>query len=620
MTRPDHEQLGLGLDVGAGPPPGTTSTPDASARPEGRIVRVRPDVVGIDRLFDYVVRPGTHVEVGDVVRIRLAGRPVRGWVVAVDVEPDDGHRLVAVTKVSGRGPTPELLDLADWAAWRWAGKPVHLLRTASPDANVERLPAPAGPPVPSSSPVTDVVARALAEPRALLRWPPAEDRYGIVRASIDATPAGRVLVLVPSAAEASALAARLRRDGVVVALLAGNAGRTGSVAAGEWARARAGAVVVGTRAAAWAPMPDLARVLVLDEHDETYQGDQTPAWNARDVAVERAARAGAPCLLVSPTPTLEALTWGAVIDPGTGVRRAGWPRLEIVDQRDLDPTVGTLFSPAFAALARSGGRVLCVLNRTGRVRLLACGSCRSIARCGVCEAAVAGEVVDGQETFVCSRDASHRRPPVCLECGSTRFRNLRLGVGRAREELEALVGEPVGEVTSSGPAPDPSLRVLIGTEAVLHRYDRADAVAFLDLDQQLLALRFRAAEQTLALLGRAARIVARAEGRLLVQTRHPEHPVLAAVHRKDPAIFTDEEATLRAALGLPPSSAIALVSGAGAATFVAALPKPSGLLVQGPRDDTWRLRAPSHQVLCDALAVTPRPPERLRIEVDPLNA
>jgi primosomal protein N' (replication factor Y) len=367
-------------------------------------------------------------------------------------------------------------------------------------------------------------------------------------------------------------------------------------------------------------VPELGRVVVLDEHDESYQGDQTPAWNARDVAIERAARAEAPCLLISPTPSLEALGWGVLVDPGPGVRRAGWPRLEIVDQRDLDPAVGTLFSPELVTLVRSPGRVLCVLNRTGRVRLLACGSCRSIARCAVCEAAVASELVDDQPTFVCSREVAHQRPTVCVECGSTRFRNLRLGVGRAREELEALVGEPVGEVTSAGAAPDPSIRVLIGTEAVLHRYDRADAVAFLDLDQQLLAVRFRAAEQTLALLGRAARIVGRGEGRLLVQTRHPDHPVLAAVHRRDPAIFTDEEAPMRRALGLPPSSALALVSGAGAAAFVGALPSPEGLLVQGPRDDTWRLRAPSHQILCDALAATPRPAERLRIEVDPLGA
>ena len=219
--------------------------------------------------------------------------------------------------------------------------------------------------------------------------------------------------------------------------------------------------------------------------------------------------------------------------------------------------------------------------------------------------------------LVCSRDPSHRRPEVCLECGSTAFRNLRLGVGRAREELEALVGEPVGEVTRNSQAPDADARVLIGTEAVLHRVDRADGVAFLDLDQHLLAPRYRAAEQALALLGRAARLVARGGGRLLVQTSNPDHPVVAAVHHRDPSRFTDDELPLRRALGLPPTSAMALVSGAGGRAVVGALPDADGLQVQGPVDGVWRLRAPDHTVLCDALAATPRGPDRVRIEVDP---
>lgn len=619
MSGPAHQQLGLGLDLGPAAP--ETSEAVGRARPAGRVVRVRPDVVGIDRCFDYVVPEATTVELGDVVRIRLGGRAVRGWVVAVDVEPDPSHQLIRVTKVSGRGPTPELLDLADWAAWRWAGRPAHLLRTASPDANVERIGPPVPRPAPAASSVDPVIERALDVERAVLRWPPGGDRYGLVRAAIDATPEGRPLVLVPSAAEARSLALRLKRDGVGAALLAGD---TGSASAGEWARARAGAVVVGTRSAAWAPVPEVGRVVVLDEHDESYQGDQTPTWHARDVVAERARRSGAACLLVSPTPTLDALAWGTVVDPGTGARRSGWPRIEVVDQRELDPALGPMFSPDLVRLLHEDGPVLCVLNRTGRVRVIACGSCRTVARCAECDAGVSSERAEpddpGDTVLVCHRDATHRRPPVCIECGAGQFRNLRLGVGRAREELEALIGEPVGEVVSGGADPDRSTRVLIGTEAVLHRTERAVGVAFLDLDQHLLAVRYRAAEQTLALLARAARIVSRSGGRVLVQTRTPDHPVLDAVRRRDPAAFTDQELPLRRALGLPPTTALARVSGAGAPTLIAAMPRPDGLMVQGPVDGSWRVRAPDHAVLCDALAATPRPPDRVRIEVDPLGA
>jgi primosomal protein N' (replication factor Y) len=149
---------------------------------------------------------------------------------------------------------------------------------------------------------------------------------------------------------------------------------------------------------------------------------------------------------------------------------------------------------------------------------------------------------------------------------------------------------------------------------------------FLDLDQELLAPRYRAVEQALALVARAARVVAasgppsgRAAGHLLLQTRLPDHEVVQAAVRADVAPVAAAEAGRRAALGFPPETAMAEVSGAAAAAFVQALDPPLGLDVVPVAADRWWLRAPTHEVLCDALAATPRPPGRLRIEVDPLR-
>ncbi|MGI8756470.1 MAG: hypothetical protein ACR2MB_11540, partial [Acidimicrobiales bacterium] len=364
----------------------------------------------------------------------------------------------------------------------------------------------------------------------------------------------------------------------------------------------------------------------LDEQDEAYQQEQAPTWHARDVVAERARRAGVACLVVSPCPSLEALAWGSLVELPRPDERDGWPRIEVVDQRDLDPRVGLLFSPCLVDVVRGEGRVLCVLNRTGRVRLLACATCRTVARCQACEAAVAKEEPDGAlSELVCGRCGT-RRPVVCTSCGATGFKNLRLGVSKARGELEALAGEPVVEVTAATPIDDPAVaetRILIGTEAVLHRVARADAVAFLDFDQELLSLRWRAAEQALALLARAARLVRRGRGhngRILVQTQSPDHPALMAARHADPGRLVASELPLRRALGLPPSTAMALVSGQAAEAFVGAFGSTEGVVMQGPVDGTWRLRARDHQVLCDALAATERPPGRLRIEVDPLGA
>jgi primosomal protein N' (replication factor Y) len=226
---------------------------------------------------------------------------------------------------------------------------------------------------------------------------------------------------------------------------------------------------------------------------------------------------------------------------------------------------------------------------------------------------------------------------VCAHCGRLKFKNLRVGVSRLREELAALLEVPVGEV--AGPSARraetdivPPAPVLVGTEAVLHRVRRAAAVAFLDVDLHLLAPRLTATEDTLALMVRAGRLVgARRTGpawaRVLVQTRVPEHPVLAAVALGEPAPVLAAEAEIRRVSGLPPFSAIALVSGplgeSYAAALTDALTAPGGTrrppVSVSPLDEgRFLVQAPEHQSLCDLLAAVARPPGRgLRVEVDP---
>ena len=215
------------------------------------------------------------------------------------------------------------------------------------------------------------------------------------------------------------------------------------------------------------------------------------------------------------------------------------------------------------------------------------------------------------------RACAMTRPPVCLTCGSTKLKVRRLGTTRAREDLERLAGVPVGEVTGQSDAlPDAS--VLVGTEAVLRRVDQADVVAFLDLDAELLAPRYRAAEQAMALVARAARLLGgkAGGGRLLLQTRLPRHEVVLAALHGDPGRVSEAEAARREPLGWPPFTAMAHVSGAPAEEYVRSL---TGVQVLGPADGAWLLRAPDHRTLCDALAAAARPPGRLRVAVDPLR-
>lgn len=570
-------------------------------------MRVLPDVVGIDRAFDYVVPTSweadgraERVVVGSMVRIPLAGRRVDGWVTAIEVEPESGVRLVELVKLRGMGPSPELLDLAGWAAWRWAGRRVAFLRAASPERMVAaaakrrpRDPVPAGP--------RDVFDDAFDHGVATVRVAPDDDGLGVALA---ACRRGDALILTADTARARHLAVALRRAGVSVAL-----------APDEWAAAAGGATVVGTRSAAWMPMPDLAAVVVIDEHDERFKEERTPAWHAREVALERARRAGVPAVMTSAVPSLEALRAGPLLRRDRSIERDDWPIVDVLDRRDEDPTRSGPFAADLRRHIDGDRRVVCVLNRTGRARLLACAACGELVRSND-----GGQIMRLVDDELVSADGSERRPVVCTGCGSTTLKTLRMGVERAREELEAFLGEPVDEITAASEQ-RPQRRVAIGTEAVLHRVDRADVVVFLDFDQELLAVRQRAAEQAMAMISQAARLVGGrgSGGRVVVQTRQPEHEVILAAGRGDPSLVAVAERDRRRPLRLPPYGAQVSISGEGAAALIDSFGTVEGVQVRGPLDDRWLLRAESHALILDRLAEIERPAARLRIDVDPLR-
>jgi primosomal protein N' (replication factor Y) len=374
-------------------------------------------------------------------------------------------------------------------------------------------------------------------------------------------------------------------------------------------------VVIGTRSAAWAPCPDLAAAIVIDEHDESLQDERAPTWHARDVVVERCRRADVPCVLVSPIPTLVAVDDysgdGGVVHPPPLRERRGWPRVTVVDRSDEDPWKRSLLTSALIERIRDPERtVVCVSNITGRARVLACRSCRSLVRCEQCDAAVG---LDDDGRLVCRR-CGRTRPPVCQECNAGRFANLRPGVTRLREEIEAAAARPVVAVTGADDAVAATAGVYIGTEAVLHRVRAADVVAFLEFDSELLAPRFRAAEQALALIVRAGRVAPE----VLVQTFTPDHDVLAAAAAGDPERILAGERERRALLALPPFGALAVVSGHGSAAMAEQLHSLPGIELGGDGTDRYLVRAADWTTLGRSLNSLERPSgSRVRVEVDP---
>jgi primosomal protein N' (replication factor Y) len=603
-------------------------------------VRVRTEVAAVTKLLDYAVPPQWRdpVVVGTRVRLPLHGRSVRGWVVEDDVTPPAGVDVLPLKSWLGWGPPPSLVELAGWAAWRWAGPASFFLRVASPQPIVRSLP-PVPPRVPNGvvpAPGTLPSALLAEAPQetpgapVVLRIPPTTDLLDLVTAVLHhpsvAQADGSVLVLLPSVGWATRLGARLRRRGYPVA--------------NDWQQARAGwPIVLGSRAAAWAPVPELAAVVVLDAHDPAYREETAPTYGAVEVAVERARQEECLCVLASPVPTATLTEGRTVRFAAAPQERAGWAAVEVVDRRHSDPRLG-LFSEEFVRLSHrvlddpASGPLVCVYDRTGRARLLACANCGELARCTNCGAAM-GQVEDRLHCPRCGAE----RPCVCAACGKLRMKTLRAGVSRLREELAALLGVEVAEMTGAAARAGrgyaegdddqlPSERVILGTKAALYRVRRAAAVVFLDLDLHLLAPRLDATEESLALLVRASRLVGPrgggpANARLLLQTRVPEHVVVQAAVRGDPSDALADDLEVRRASGMPPFSALARLSGTQAATYadtLRAVIAGDDISIVELAPDSYLLRATTHERLCEALAQANRPSgPGLRVEVDPAS-
>ena len=570
-----------------------------------RICRVAPDLTAVERVFDYVVPDALAplVRVGAIVRVPLHGRRVRGWVVADSVTPDTEERLLEVIAVASQGPPAEVVALTEWIAWRWRGPRIAVLRSASAPNRVAPTPQasePAWIPVgtrPKSTPV-----RTLRQ----VGRPPLMDRRELV-ASMCAEN-GSTIVAVADGSRARSIAQFLRRAGREVAFVHSDESDAQRTAA--WSRAARGScVVVGGRSAALAPVSDLAAAIVVDDADEALQEERSPTWHARDVLYERAARAGAAWSVVSPAPTVEALAIERVrLDElPADVEARGWPRTVVVDRREEPPGAGLLTEPLTQALRDANGPVVCVLNRRGRLRVLACDNCHALLRW----------------------DRSADRPMLCDECGATRLRVLRAGVTRVREELAALFPRLTVLDVDAATEHLGEADILIGTEAVLHRPEirrrRPSLVAFLDFDQELLAPRYRAVVQAQWLATRGAQLLAgrpREQSRLVIQTRQPDHEVVNALVRGRPALVAAAELERRRALGFPPFGALAELTGDGDALDAAAgaLTGFESIQVLGPNDGRALVVAPNADALADALEVGHRAARtvgRVRMAVDP---
>jgi primosomal protein N' (replication factor Y) len=360
---------------------------------------------------------------------------------------------------------------------------------------------------------------------------------------------GQALLLVPEIGLTPQLVARLeRRFGDALAVL--HSGLTDKDRFLAWLRARTGEarLVVGTRSAIFAELPDLALIVVDEEHDASFKQQTGFRYSARDLAIVRAQREDIRVLLGSATPSLESLhnvragRYGLLSLPQR-IGSAGQPDIHVIDlnlhaQRQ---GISTPLLERMTAHLERGHQVILFLNRRGFAPALFCANCAEVQTCNQCDANMTIHARAGKlRCHHCGRESPlHWR---CRKCDGERIA-VGAGTQRVSDELRALLPEYTlatldRDSTSRIGALDAVLddvasgktRILVGTQMLTkgHDFPNVTLVGILNADQGLFGTDFRSEERLaqtiLQVAGRAGR---RAEaGEVLIQTHYPGHPLL----------------------------------------------------------------------------------------------
>lgn len=656
------------------------------------IARVLVDVplAHLDRPFDYQVQATQDADAvpGCRVKVRFAGQLVHGYLLERAASTDHAGRLAYLERIVSPEPVlaPELAATARAVADRYAGTVADVLRLAVPPRNARveaEESAPAEPPKPPK-PLPGVpeewrryergaaLLTALSsgtQARAVWQALPGEEwpqRLAEAAATVAAAGRGAVLV-VPDYRDVGrvhAACVELLGDDGVVALTAdvGPAKRYR-----RWLRVRRGAarVVVGTRAAMFAPVHEPGLFVVWDDGDDLHAEPRAPYPHVRDVLTLRAHATGASLLVGGFARTAEAQLlvqtgWAHAVVADRAVVRARAPRISgIGDDFELarDAAAHAARLPALAFEAARGALkadapVLVQVPRRGYVPALACAQCRTPARCRRCAGPLglpSGSGPERAQLPACRWCGAPEPGYRCSSCGSARLRAQVIGAGRTAEELGRAFagttvrtsgGDEVLATVGSGP------QLVVATPGAEPVADGGYGAALL-LDGWALLGRpdLRAAEETLRRWMTAAALVRPAgEGGRVIVGADAALVTVQALLRWDPAGHAERELAERQELGFPPAQRMASVQGSAEAVQKALaeldvpavrlsaeilgpvpvyVPRPKSdgeqerALIRAPRSDGRSLAAALATL--QAQRAARKEQDSLRVQLDPLE-
>ena len=353
-----------------------------------------------------------------------------------------------------------------------------------------------------------------------------------------------------------------------------------------WLMAKQGEapIIIGTRSAIFTPMLNPGVIILDEEHDLSYKQQEGFRYSARDIAVKRGQLESMPVILGSATPSLESLENARqqryqqlVLPERAG--NASHPDIAVIDVRK-QPMVDGLSSLLINAMKRhidNGGQVLLFLNRRGYAPVLLCHDCGWVSKCKRCDAHMTMFFDRGNPRLRChhcgaERPADHQ----CPECESSELNPVGSGTERLEETLQRQFPKTgitrIDRDTTRRKGAMQSLldsvhegssRILVGTQMLAkgHHFPDVTLVGIVDVDQGLFSADFRATERMAQLIVQVSGRAGRAEkaGQVLIQTHHPDHPLLKVLLDEGYPSFANAALEERRQAQLPPFRYLALL-------------------------------------------------------------
>ena len=392
---------------------------------------------------------------------------------------------------------------------------------------------------------------------------------------------GSAIYLVPEIALTPQLISRVagRFNEQQIAVL--HSGIAESVRYNQWRQIKRGLInlVIGTRSALFAPLPNLKLIIVDEEHDGSYKQDERLCYHARDLAVLKAKMASAVVITGSATPSVRTFFNAQTkkyrhLELSRRVDDRPMPVVEIIDMKAQQEKAGktpilsdTLIERINETLAKKE-QVLLFLNKRGFDTFLVCADCGYNFRCPNCAVSLKNHAAEGVvKCHYC--DFTIKSLPLCPSCKSSRILSYGVGTQKLEKEIEkyfpeARIQRMDSDTTSQKGAQEKILKalearkidILIGTQMITkgHDFPFITLVGVISADTSLNMPDFRASEKTFQLItqvaGRGGR--GNSPGKVIIQTFNPEHYALKHAQNHDYKSFYTEEIEFREALQYPP--------------------------------------------------------------------